>query len=206
MTEPRDQAAPQTVAPADAGSEATADAGRTAAPPDAGADDAPTVSPADRALFEVIDRLAAILDHSDLIELEIQAGSTGLTLRKPVAIAPPAVAVGPGVATGPGAGPAGSAASAGAAQGAATEPAAPPAKPSVKAPLTGIWYGSPAPGSAPYVQIGSEVNVGTVIGLIEAMKLFNEIKSDIAGRVTKVIAEHGKLVKAKQPLIEVEPL
>ena len=74
------------------------------------------------------------------------------------------------------------------------------------APLSGIWYGSPAPGSAPYVSVGGEVAVGQVIGLIEAMKLFNEIKSDMAGRVVKVHAEDGKLVKAKQALIEVEPL
>ena len=53
---------------------------------------------------------------------------------------------------------------------------------------------------------GGEVAVGQVIGLIEAMKLFNEIKSDLAGRVVKVVAESGALVKAKQPLIEVEPL
>jgi acetyl-CoA carboxylase biotin carboxyl carrier protein len=74
------------------------------------------------------------------------------------------------------------------------------------APLSGIWYGSPAPGSAPYVNLGGEVAVGQVIGLIEAMKLFNEIKSDIAGRVVKIHPESGKLVRAKQPLIEVEPL
>ncbi len=48
--------------------------------------------------------------------------------------------------------------------------------------------------------------MGQVIGLIEAMKLFNEIKSDLAGRIVRVHAEEGKLVKAKQPLIEVEPL
>ena len=48
--------------------------------------------------------------------------------------------------------------------------------------------------------------VGQVVGLIEAMKLFNEIKSDLAGRVVKIHAESGKLVRAKQPLIEVEPL
>jgi biotin carboxyl carrier protein len=47
---------------------------------------------------------------------------------------------------------------------------------------------------------------GQIIGLIEAMKLFNEIKSDLAGRVVKVVAESGALVKARQPLIEVEPL
>jgi acetyl-CoA carboxylase biotin carboxyl carrier protein len=49
------------------------------------------------------------------------------------------------------------------------------------------------------------VNVGQVIGLIEAMKLFNEIKSDVTGRVVRFAAENGALVKAKQPLIEVEP-
>ena len=81
-----------------------------------------------------------------------------------------------------------------------------PARPSVNAPLTGVWYGSPAPGSAPFVAVGREVAVGQVIGLIEAMKLFNEIKSDLAGRVVRVIPESGALVKAKQPLIEVEPL
>ncbi len=81
-----------------------------------------------------------------------------------------------------------------------------PARPSVKAPLTGVWYSSPAPGSAAFVAVGREVAVGQVIGLIEAMKLFNEIKSDLAGRVIRVIPESGALVKAKQPLIEVEPL
>ena len=54
--------------------------------------------------------------------------------------------------------------------------------------------------------VGGEVQVGQVIGLIEAMKLFNEIKSDRAGRVVRIVAEGGQLVKAKQPLIEVEPL
>jgi acetyl-CoA carboxylase biotin carboxyl carrier protein len=164
--------------------------------------EAPKVDPGDARLFGVIDRLAAILDHSDLVELEIHVGETGLTLRKPTALAQPVAVTGsPAGATG-----AGDTGSAGSAAAGAPADQSPPARPSVKAPLTGIWYGSPAPGSAPYVQVGSEVAVGTVIGLIEAMKLFNEIKSDLAGRVVKVTAETGKLVKAKQPLIEVEPL
>jgi acetyl-CoA carboxylase biotin carboxyl carrier protein len=75
----------------------------------------------------------------------------------------------------------------------------------VLAPLTGLLYLAPSPEAAPYVQVGREVNQGQVIGLIEAMKLFNEIKSDQAGRVVRIVAETGKLVKAKQPLIEVEP-
>jgi acetyl-CoA carboxylase biotin carboxyl carrier protein len=72
--------------------------------------------------------------------------------------------------------------------------------------LTGIFYSAPGPGAAAYVQVGGEVAVGQVIGLIEAMKLFNEIKSDLAGRVVRVVPDSGALVKAKQPLIEVEPL
>ena len=153
----------------------------------------------DAALLALIDRFAAILDKSDLTELEVEIGGTGLTLRKPEAVARQVV-----VAAGAGANPG----SPGSAPAAATEAAsAPPAgRPSVKAPLTGIWYGSPSPGSTPFVEVGGDVAVGQVIGLIEAMKLFNEIKSDLAGRVVRVIAEPGKLVKAKQPLIEVVPL
>jgi biotin carboxyl carrier protein len=70
--------------------------------------------------------------------------------------------------------------------------------------LTGR-YSAPSPDAAPYVRVGAQVVVGQVIGLIEAMKLYNEIKSDIAGRVVRMAAENGKLVKAKQALIEVEP-
>jgi biotin carboxyl carrier protein len=75
----------------------------------------------------------------------------------------------------------------------------------VLAPLTGLYYGSPSPGAQPYIRVGGEVQAGQVIGLIEAMKLFNEIKSDVSGKVVRVCAENGALVKAKQPLIEVQP-
>jgi acetyl-CoA carboxylase biotin carboxyl carrier protein len=151
---------------------------------------APT-DPGDVSLLALVDRLAAVLDRSDLSELEVQVGGTGFVLRKPVAVVPVAAVA----AATPGDALAGGGSGLGA-----------PARPSIKAPLTGIWYGSPGPGSGPYVVEGGEVAVGQVIGLIEAMKLFNEIKSDLAGRVGKVHAENGKLVKAKQPLIEVEPL
>lgn len=155
--------------------------------------------PADSSLLNLIDRLSALLDRTELTELEVQVGSTGLVLRKPSAIAP-AISM-------PVQAPAGSAAGDGAAGSAAiATDAGPPARPAVMAPLSGIWYGSPSPGSAPYVNRGGEVAVGQVIGLIEAMKLFNEIKSDRAGRVMKINAEDGKLVRAKQPLIEVDPL
>ena len=153
----------------------------------------------DESLLALIDQLAGLLDRTELTELEVQVGTTGLVLRKPSALAPlapPVVQVaGDGAPGGDAAAPA-----------AAPAPAAPATRPGVMAPLSGIWYGAPAPGSAPYVTLGGEVAVGQVIGLIEAMKLFNEIKSDKAGRVVKIHAEDGKLVRAKQPLIEVDPL
>jgi acetyl-CoA carboxylase biotin carboxyl carrier protein len=161
-------------------------------------DDLPAspTDPGDVALLGLVDRLAALLDRSELTELEVQVGGTGLVLRKPVAVAPP-----PAAPTAAGT-PAGTAGLGG--DPAPVTPAA-PARPSVKAPLTGIWYGSPSPGTAPYVTVGGEIVTGQVVGLIEAMKLFNEIKSDLSGRVARIHAENGKLVKARQPLIEVDP-
>jgi acetyl-CoA carboxylase biotin carboxyl carrier protein len=151
------------------------------------------VSAETASLLSLIDRLSSLIERSDLIELEVESGDTGIVLRKPAALAPLAA-----VAT--------------AAEPAASAPAAPvePAAPTVtlktvKAPLTGVFYGAPSPGAPAYVNPGQQVAVGQVIGLIEAMKLFNEIKSDISGKVVRVVAETGKLVKAKQALVEVEP-
>jgi len=156
---------------------------------------------ADASLLALIDRLGSLLDRSDLSELAVEAGGTRLVLRKPSAIAPVA-AIGPAAPAAATDGPPAPGAAGAGAAGAAELPS----RPSVKAPLTGVWYGSPAPGSAPFVTAGGEIAVGQVVGLIEAMKLFNEIKSDLAGRVVRVVPENGALVKAKQPLIEVDPL
>jgi acetyl-CoA carboxylase biotin carboxyl carrier protein len=192
-TEAESIAAAATRAAAEPAAEGTA----APAPRAAAASEPSTLDAGDSSLLNLIDRLAGLLERTELSELEVQVGSTGLVLRKPSALAsaaPVAVAV---------------PAPAGDGAGAVATPAVdsgPPTRPSIKAPLSGIWYGSPSPGTAPYVNLGGEVAVGQVIGLIEAMKLFNEIKSDLAGRVVKINAENGKLVRAKQPLIEVEPL
>jgi acetyl-CoA carboxylase biotin carboxyl carrier protein len=153
-------------------------------------------------LLNLIDKLGSLLERSDLVELEVESGETGILLRKPAAMAP---AAGVGIAVG-------GEAAVSVGGGGVAETAGPVADPApaatarvVRAPLTGIFYASSSPTSPPYVSVGQNVTVGQVIGLIEAMKLFNEIKSDQAGRVTRIVAESGKLVKAKQPLIEVEP-
>jgi acetyl-CoA carboxylase biotin carboxyl carrier protein len=166
----------------------------------------PTVKPADpgpmseetASLLSLIDRLGSLLERSDLVELEVESGETGIVLRKPAALAPAPVAVAAAAV------PADAGAVAAAAAAAATDAPAPTTK-LVKAPLTGVFYGASSPTSPPFVTVGQKVEIGQVIGLIEAMKLFNEIKSDQAGRVVRIVAESGKLVKAKSPLIEVEP-
>lgn len=74
----------------------------------------------------------------------------------------------------------------------------------VCAPLTGIWYDSPSPGTPPYVQPGSIVDEGAVIGLIETMKIFNEITTDVGGGVTEVLARRGQLVARNSPLMTID--
>ncbi len=178
------------------------------APTDAAAlpaGDSAALPAADASLLALVDRLAALLERSDLTELEVEAGGTGIILRK-------AAAPGPSAPASSSATPEAAAAALSSARAAAGPSGAAPADPApstraaVLAPLTGIFYASPTPGSPPFVEVGREVVVGQVIGLIEAMKLFNEIKSDKAGRVVRVVPENGALVKAKHPLIEVEPL
>ena len=159
-------------------------------------DDMPAVDTAD--LLALIDRLEGLLQSSQLSEIEVEAGGTALVLRMPSAILPPTRVAQDGAAA--------PAAAASTSETRPTGDAAKPAGLAVLAPLTGLYYKSPSPGAEPFVREGGEVHVGQVIGLIEAMKLFNEIKSDVAGRVVRICVDDGGLVKAKQPLIELSPL
>ena len=76
----------------------------------------------------------------------------------------------------------------------------------IKSPMIGTFYRSPSPGKPPFVEPGDEVNSGKVVCIIEAMKLFNEIESEIKGRIVKVLAEDASPVEYDQPLFLVEPL
>ena len=149
-------------------------------------------------LIALIDRLEGVLERSGLAELEVGSGATTIVLRSAASVSHESAV---------GAAPVPS----GVADGESSVPAGVPRDPepsrhhAIVAPLTGIYYTAPSPDAAAYVRVGAQVVVGQVIGLIEAMKLYNEIKSDIAGRVVRLAAENGKLVKAKQALIEVEP-
>ncbi|MFZ9217985.1 MAG: acetyl-CoA carboxylase biotin carboxyl carrier protein [Candidatus Limnocylindrus sp.] len=161
----------------------------------------------DAALIEIVDRLAVVADGSGLAEVELAADGTRVVVRSRSAVQGSHVTI-------TGAAPAsqGTASAAPVPLPTGTKPAtaaqtsAPaPSGLVVNAPLTGIFYAAPSPGAPALVSVGSIVAVGQPIGLIEAMKLFNEIKSDKAGRVVRIIAQNGQLVKAKTPIIEVEP-
>jgi acetyl-CoA carboxylase biotin carboxyl carrier protein len=145
-----------------------------------------------RRALAAVDLLAPGFVSSGLDELEVEAGDLHVRLARPVA--PPRDVP-----------PAASAVSSQAGRSVTPfgEPAA--GMQFVTAPLTGVWYSAPSPGAQPYLQAGGEVSAGQVVGLIEAMKLFNEIKSDVTGTVTRVLVESGTLVKRQQPLLEVAP-
>ncbi|HMO58943.1 MAG TPA: acetyl-CoA carboxylase biotin carboxyl carrier protein [Roseiflexaceae bacterium] len=77
---------------------------------------------------------------------------------------------------------------------------------SVNAPMVGTFYTSSSPKDAPFVNEGDVIQPGDCIGIIEAMKIMNEIASDIGGRVTRVMVKNGQPVEYGQPLVVIEPV
>ena len=152
-------------------------------------------------LVELIDRLAAVADGSGLAEIELSSGGTRVVVRSRAAVAGGQIVLAAGAPTSTAsAAPTTSAAP----TGATAASAATPSGVFVNAPLTGIFYSAATPGGDPMIAVGQTISVGQPIGLIEAMKLFNEIKSDKAGRVVRIVAENGRIVKSKSPIIELE--
>lgn len=89
----------------------------------------------------------------------------------------------------------------------AAQPPAEPAKKlvAIKSPMIGTFYRAPKPESPPYVNVGDEVRKGQVVCIIEAMKLFNEIESEVDGRIVKVLVDNASPVEYDQELFLVEP-
>ena len=86
------------------------------------------------------------------------------------------------------------------------EAAAPIVEPGIAivAPLTGVFYSSPSPSSAQFVEVGQPVQAGQAVCIIEAMKVFNEIKSEVSGTVMAIVAKNGQLVQKGEALIRVQ--
>ena len=75
----------------------------------------------------------------------------------------------------------------------------------IKSPMIGTFYRAPSPESAPYVDVGTEVGLDSVVCIIEAMKVMNEIKAEVKGVITQLLVENGKPVEFGQPLFKIRP-
>jgi acetyl-CoA carboxylase biotin carboxyl carrier protein len=84
-------------------------------------------------------------------------------------------------------------------------PPGPPPGQEIKSPMIGTFYRSPSPESAPYADVGTEVHPETVVCIIEAMKVMNEIKAETSGVITEVLMENSKPVEFGQPLFRIRP-
>jgi acetyl-CoA carboxylase biotin carboxyl carrier protein len=160
--------------------------------------------------FKQIQELIKMINKSNIGEVSIEEKGFKLTIKQkeepvqqiitaPVSAQPVAAMAAP---IAPAAAPA-----AAAAPEKAARPAEPPADNTVtiKSPMIGTFYRSPSPDKPAFIHIGDDVEPGKVVCIIEAMKLFNEIESEVKGRIVKVLVEDASPVEYDQPLFQVEP-
>jgi acetyl-CoA carboxylase biotin carboxyl carrier protein len=148
-----------------------------------------------------VKKLIELLEESGISELEISEGEESVRIsRHPRGAMAPASHAAPVYVASP------SAAAAAAAMPAtsASERAPRHDEHTVTSPMVGTYYASASPGAKPFVEIGSEIKVGQILCIIEAMKMMNQIESDKAGRVTAMLAKNGEPVEFGQPLFIIE--
>jgi acetyl-CoA carboxylase biotin carboxyl carrier protein len=152
-------------------------------------------------IFDVrkIRRLIQLMQEHDLAEIDLRQGDTRIQLRRggepgPAAPVRPAVPLPPG--------PPGLAR--------VPQPPAPPGTAAedqvavIKSPMVGTFYSAPDPESPPFVQVGDPVGPDTIVCIVEAMKVFNEIPAEVSGRVVGVLVENGEPVEFGQPMFKVD--
>ncbi|WP_426687864.1 acetyl-CoA carboxylase biotin carboxyl carrier protein [Rhodanobacter ginsengiterrae] len=143
-----------------------------------------------------IKKLIDLLEESNLAELEIKEGEEVVRLsRVPKNTAPvAAVAAAPVAPVAP--------AAVAAAPAAVEVPSAPalPAGNVVKAPMVGTFYASATPGTPAFVKVGQQVKAGETLGIIEAMKMFNQIEAEVSGTVQAILVENGQPVEFDEPM------
>ena len=151
----------------------------------------------EREAFRLIEEMLQLMESRGLVELELEHQGMRLRLKKASqAPGPQLVEYVSGMP-----------------QPIVPPPAAPAAKPSeessrrivIKSPMVGTFYRAPAPDAPPFVEVGQELDTGQVVCIIEAMKLMNEIKADVSGRVVEILADNGDAVEFGQPLFALEP-
>jgi acetyl-CoA carboxylase biotin carboxyl carrier protein len=151
--------------------------------------------------LQKIKELIELMKLNDLVELEIVDGDSKIHLKRPQA-QPPSITALPVVAP--------------AVPQAAKTPSAEPleVKPApgepedveeIKSPMVGTFYTAPSPDSEPYVEVGSEIEPETVVCIIEAMKVMNEIKAQVTGTITQIMVANGQAVEYGQVLFRFKP-
>jgi acetyl-CoA carboxylase biotin carboxyl carrier protein len=154
-------------------------------------------------LFDVrrIRRLVELMNEHDLSEIDLRQGDTRIQLRRGGEL------VMPGVMT-RAAMPAAIPVAAEAAQLPAVQPTGKPAKEDyvvlIKSPMVGTFYSAPDPDSPSYVKVGDPIGPETTVCIVEAMKVFNQIPAEVAGRIVAVLVENGAPVEFGQPLFKVD--
>ena len=156
--------------------------------------------------LDKIKQVIKIMNEHNLVEVEIKQDDDKIVVKKgqPAGAPPQIVHV-------PVAGPSSPAVSS---AGEAAAPASGPGQPDaasqgqlteIKSPLVGTFYAKPSPDSEPCVEVGSQVEEQTVVCIIEAMKVMNEIKAEVSGTVVEVVATNGQAVEYGQVLFKVKP-
>ena len=156
--------------------------------------------------LDFIRGLIEAVDDSGIDSLEIARGGTKIRINKTPPPAPVAAAAAAPVAHAAPA-PAPAAAPAQTAGGGEAAAAAPPASSlvEIKSPMVGTFYRAPAPEAPPYVELGSRITRGQTLCILEAMKLMNELPSEVAGTVREICVENGEPVEFGQVLFRIDP-
>ncbi|MCH8556378.1 MAG: acetyl-CoA carboxylase biotin carboxyl carrier protein [Balneolia bacterium] len=153
--------------------------------------------------LKLIQSLLDMISESDLNEVAIEEGNLKIKVKKQSEAAAPREQV--YYAQAPAA-PQASAPAAPAAQPAAEKPAAAPSNTEeIKSPIVGTFYAAPNPESPDFVKVGDTIKKGDVLCIVEAMKIMNEIESEVSGKVVKVLVSDAQPVEFDQPLFLIEP-
>ena len=158
--------------------------------------------------LDFIERLLAAFDASSADSLEVERGGTRVRLAKtpPISVAAAApVAAAPAAAPGPAPTTAADSAAGAATPAESTGGGATDDLLEITSPMVGTFYRAPAPDAPAYVEVGKRVSEGETLCIIEAMKLMNELESEVSGTVREVCIENGQPVEYGQVLFRVEP-
>ena len=160
--------------------------------------------------LEAVRELLRMINETDITEIKIERGDSKLVIKRGTPGGPAQVVMAP-LAQGAHPSPAIHAPAPPPAAAPAATPYADHHEPLppgnvIAAPMVGTFYASPSPKDPPYVTEGDTVHAGDKVGIIEAMKMMNEIESEFAGRVIRVLVKSGQPVEFGQPLMVIEPL